>query len=197
MHKITLMFAFCALALPPIVAVAEDDADALERKAQGRKISQQFAAQLKAALQTAMQNGGPVAAIDVCKDEAPRIASALSRSTGASVRRTSLKYRNPGNAPDEWEADALRAMAQAAGANAPAEAFTIDPVRGSRYLRAIPTQPVCLVCHGEVLADDVAAAIDEHYPHDIARGYSVGDIRGAFSIRWPIAPEDDTLDDSD
>ncbi len=52
-------------------------------------------------------------------------------------------------------------------------------------MKAIPTGPVCLVCHGSELSPDVRAALDEHYPHDRARGYQLDDIRGAFSITWP------------
>ena len=54
-------------------------------------------------------------------------------------------------------------------------------------MKAIRIQPVCLVCHGEALSDDVRQALDEHYPHDRARNYALGDLRGAFSVSWPAS----------
>jgi len=48
--------------------------------------------------------------------------------------------------------------------------------------------PVCLQCHGEPakLAPGVAEALKELYPDDQATGYSLGDLRGAISIRIPL-----------
>jgi hypothetical protein len=53
-------------------------------------------------------------------------------------------------------------------------------------MKAIPTGEVCLACHGSDITPEVAAAIDERYPDDMARGYSLGDVRGAFSLSKPL-----------
>lgn len=55
-----------------------------------------------------------------------------------------------------------------------------------RFMKAIPTAGVCIACHGESIADDVVAAIDKSYPADLARGYKLGDVRGAFSLSKPL-----------
>jgi hypothetical protein len=52
-------------------------------------------------------------------------------------------------------------------------------------MKAIPTGAVCLACHGQTLAPEIQEALDTDYPHDRARGYELGQIRGAFSITWP------------
>jgi hypothetical protein len=44
----------------------------------------------------------------------------------------------------------------------------------------------CLKCHGENLDPKVAAKLDALYPHDQARGYKAGDVRGAFTVRQPM-----------
>jgi hypothetical protein len=62
----------------------------------------------------------------------------------------------------------------------------LDGQRVFRYMKAIPTAEVCLNCHGRSLAAPVAARLDELYPHDTARGFSTGDIRGAFTIVQPL-----------
>jgi len=59
-----------------------------------------------------------------------------------------------------------------------------------RFMKAIGMPPLeqmpCLKCHGENIDPKVAAKLDELYPNDKARGYKVGDIRGAFTIRQPM-----------
>ncbi len=49
-------------------------------------------------------------------------------------------------------------------------------------MKAIPTGPLCLACHGETLAAPVAEKIGELYPADKATGFREGDIRGAFVV---------------
>ena len=63
----------------------------------------QLATSLKTKLTEAMQNGGPGKAIEVCNLEAPVITSDINSTSDVYVKRTSLKIRNPDNAPDEWE----------------------------------------------------------------------------------------------
>jgi hypothetical protein len=146
-----------------------------------RDLTAEYATQLKAALQHSMAAGGPVEAITVCSELAPRYAAEISRESGAKVRRTSLRFRNPGNAPDDWEAHALMQLAETGDA----EFFAITPDGGARYLKAIPTGPVCVTCHGHALPPAVQDRLDEAYPHDRATGFAVGDLRGAFSVSWP------------
>ena len=56
-------------------------------------------------------------------------------------------------------------------------------------MKAIPTGGICLTCHGTGLSPDIDAVLSQSYPHDLARGYEVGDVRGAFSVTWPAEPE--------
>ncbi len=163
-----------------------------ELATEARELVQVFAKRLKGALETAIKNGGPTAAVEFCNEQAPQIADALSTETGWAVARTSLKHRNPANASDDWERGVLRAFEtrQADGEDAKGMTFTAtvpgDDGRQFRFMQAIPTAPVCLVCHGDAVPDDVASAIDELYPGDLARGYVAGEIRGAFSLSKPL-----------
>lgn len=65
---------------------------------------------------------------------------------------------------------------------------TALPDGRSAYVEPILTQPLCLTCHGKVLAPEVAARIRELYPEDEAVGFEVGDLRGVFWVELP-APE--------
>lgn len=151
-----------------------------------------FAERLQAELVQAMENGGPAAAITVCNLKAPEIASAVSLDKGLDIGRTSLRTRNDANRPDEWEANVLQRFEarQAAGEN-PAEldyheVVETDGRRLFRYMKAIPTAAVCLKCHGSDIDPEVRARLDELYPNDMARGFAVGDIRGAFTVSQQI-----------
>jgi len=180
-----------ALVAAPIatgIATASED----DHLAQSRAIAMRFGGELKGHLQKAMASGGPVAAISVCKDTAPAIARQLSQEFNAAVNRVSLKPRNPNGAPDPWQQRVLEQFDQQNADGVPVAALerldTADD-GSARYLKAIPAQAMCLMCHGEQLAPEVAAALQEHYPDDVAVGYQAGEIRGAFSIDWPASGE--------
>jgi hypothetical protein len=67
------------------------------------------------------------------------------------------------------------------------EFVELDGKNVFRYMKAIPTGEICLNCHGgDNVKPEVEAKLTEFYPDDKARGYSIGDIRGAFSIVQPI-----------
>lgn len=149
---------------------------------QSRETTALFAAEMQSALQEAMASGGPVAAIDVCKETAPDIAARLSDRSGATVSRTSLKVRNPANRALDWQVAILEQFEQAGTAS---EHFERMQDGSARYLKAIPTGAICLNCHGTVLPPDIRSKLDAAYPGDEARGYYLGDIRGAFSVVWP------------
>jgi hypothetical protein len=166
-----------AVALSSATAMAQDDL-LLEKS---REVTAEFAARMQAALQQGMASGGPVAAIGVCKDIAPDIAERLSAESGAAVSRTSLKVRNPDNAPEDWQTDVLHDFES----GETEEFFERVGDSGGRYMKAIPTGGLCLNCHGTVLPPDVAARLKEAYPRDEATGYYLGDVRGAFSVVWP------------
>lgn len=138
-------------------------------------------------LQAAMAEGGPVQGIEICRARAPEIADEQS-TPAVRVERTALRVRNPDNEPDAWEREALKAFERrmAAGENAASlQAWTETEVDGrpvGRWMKAIPTQPLCVTCHGESLAPDLASAIEEAYPDDRATGFKVGELRGAFTV---------------
>ncbi|MFQ3595275.1 MAG: DUF3365 domain-containing protein, partial [Sphingomonadaceae bacterium] len=154
--------------------------------AASRALADRFQAQLMQALEAAIAADGAAGAVSACAAIAPALAAQLSEESGARVRRTALRVRNPAAAPDAFEEEALNRMAQAPldADGRPAEVHqALDG--GFRYLRAIPTRGLCLQCHGESIAPDVRAAIAATYPADAATGFREGTLRGAFSITWP------------
>ena len=129
----------------------------------------------------------------ILREKAPGISEKISAKRGWTVARTSLKTRNPDNAPDAWERAVLEKFEErkAAGEKpkkmAFAEVVEMDGKRVFRFMKAIPTaEKPCLMCHGGKLKPEVEAKLDELYPEDKARGYKAGDIRGAFTITQPM-----------
>jgi hypothetical protein len=147
-----------------------------------------LAAELKGTLQTAMKAEGPVKATAVCSVQAPKLAQKVSAEKGMEVARTSLKVRNELNAPDAWELAVLEQFEQRKAQGEPVKAMEYSEVtqhNGNevfRYMKAIPADDVCLICHGEKIAEPLAAKLNQLYPNDQATGFKKGDIRGAFTV---------------
>jgi hypothetical protein len=157
--------------------------------AQAREISKAFGGGLREELAAALQTGGPGNAISVCKERAPAIAEAQRQKNGwQKVGRTSLKLRNPANKPDDWELAVLKKFEERkAAGDDPAKIEHSEVVQAGgkktfRYMKAIPTQELCLVCHGEKIDKATSAKLAKLYPKDKARGFKAGDLRGAFTL---------------
>ncbi|ALS98492.1 Tll0287-like domain-containing protein [Lacimicrobium alkaliphilum] len=170
--------------LLPAVAAAQDNSE-LEKQAK-EKIKA-FATNLKSELSKAIQQGGLEQGIRVCHHRAPEIA-AQSSNEGWQLGRTSLKLRNPDNAPDSWEQNILQ---QFQGRFEDGESLQNMAVSAKldgqqtkiyRYMQAIAVDSVCLACHGQDIAPATRAMLEKYYPEDQATGFQAGDLRGAFSL---------------
>ncbi|MCL4747060.1 MAG: DUF3365 domain-containing protein [Burkholderiaceae bacterium] len=183
------LWSFVAVAVLGVAAPAlADEAKLLD---EARSVASTVPPKLLQVLLDEIGKGGAQGAIAACRDQAPKMASAASQSTGWSIRRVSLNNRNPKAVPDAWERAALEEFDRRASAGAnPAsleKGELVDEAgkRSYRYMKALPTQELCLRCHGplEKLDAAVVARLRELYPADRATGYAVGQIRGAMTIR--------------
>lgn len=170
----------------PVVA----DSDAVER---ANAAAADFSGRLRAALQERMQSEGPVAAVDFCHAQAPRIAEAVMAEHGVRLGRVAVpgRNRNPGNAPMDWQLAALADFQSQvdAGATPGEQVFVqrngLPPGVALRMMRGIAVEPVCLACHGQAVSAPVAQAIARHYPGDAATGFDIGDLRGGLWVEVP------------
>ena len=190
MRTTSLLLPLAALwvtALPGGLARAADDAWVTE----ARGVASAIPPKLLAVLKAEIDQGGFEQAIGACNEKAPQMARAASEQTGWLVRRVSLKQRNPKAVPDAWEAATLADFdRRAAAGESPAtleraELVAMDGKPTYRYMRALPVQELCVNCHGarESLKPSVAARLSALYPADQGVGYTVGQIRGAMTIR--------------
>ena len=170
--------------------VAADDAETRYLE-ESRKTAQEFLQKLGGTLKSQLETAGPEQAVNVCKQVAPALAAEYSRD-GRLVKRVSLKPRNQSlGTPDAWETRMLQTFEENLKDGAQVStmekgAITEGPDgKWFRYVKAIPTQVMCLQCHGQPyqISDGVKALLAKEYPNDQAVGFSAGAIRGAVSIK--------------
>ncbi|GJQ58335.1 MAG: DUF3365 domain-containing protein [Candidatus Scalindua sp. AMX11] len=118
------------------------------------------------------------------------VANDFSLMTGHKLKQTSLKLRNPNNAPDEWEEKVLRSF-EASGYPKGAgfgEALVTGDNKIYRYMKPIYVEKACLECHStkKNLRPEIRKFLEERYPYDHAFGYKEGDVRGGISITLPF-----------
>ena len=162
--------------------------------AEARAVAKELTTELRKLLSEELAKGGFAGAVRVCSEQAQTVSGTFNASTGASARRVSLRYRNPNDRPDPYEAALLRRWAALPkGERAPEEHSQVvtDP-KGQqhlRFLQPIYVQAMCLTCHGDpkAIPVEVKHVLGERYPKDLATGYQTGDFRGAVSVRIPLA----------
>jgi len=191
-----LVFIWLALISTTVVSgeLIQRNSDA-ERIKAAKQVSQQFVKQLGGHLKKEMKTNGPVTAIKVCKDVAPEIANNLSLENGWRVTRVTEKPRNALlGSTDKWESETLASFESRAAKGEHyknmAKGEIVDEAGKSyfRFMKPLEVKPVCLKCHGsdEQIPPAVKTQLDDMYPYDQARGYKIGDLRGAISIKQPM-----------
>lgn len=132
-----------------------------------------FQRELQAKLGAALAAGGPTAAIEICAQEAPRMA-ANAGNDRLKVRRIGTRTRSGANVPSAVDSEVLRNLS-------PEHPTHQTP---GAFYQAIFTAPLCLNCHGERsnLSSEVVSLLARHYPDDQAVGYQAGELRGAFVV---------------
>lgn len=183
--------------LAGVVSVAAGQAteDVRRLLEDGRKVADQFVQQLGGELRREMELSGPLRSLIVCKFGAPEVASSLSRKTGWRVSRVSLRTRNPAlGLPDAWEYRVLEEFDQRQARGEKAESLEFGEVvrepggRYYRYMKALPVTRLCLACHGPAdgLSPEVREKLAADYPNDRGTGYSIGQVRGAVTVKRPL-----------
>lgn len=159
-----------------------------------REAAQNFSQTLGKTLKTQIESGGVDSAIGVCKEVAPALAKQNS-DYNRTVKRVSLKPRNQIiGIPNVWEKEVLNRFDEDAIQKADLTQLETTKVVESSdgkwfyYMKAIPTQSMCLKCHGQSndIPNGVKILLSKEYPLDQATGYFAGQVRGAISIKYRI-----------
>ncbi|MGE0766164.1 MAG: DUF3365 domain-containing protein [Hyphomicrobiaceae bacterium] len=154
-----------------------------------RETVRSFKERLKGELSAAIKSDGVANAVSLCQTTAPDLSTVFTDKSGFEVLRTSLRLRNPENAPGQWEREILGEFQEKADAGADPnklerfdEIVTPEGDRLFRYVSGIATGEICLNCHGSDIRPDVKAELVRYYPDDKATGYKLGELRGVFSL---------------
>lgn len=165
---------------------APQNADA-EYIMQGNAIADAAQQQLLKTLSKALADKGAAEAVGFCSLQALPLLDSLSKSKNVQIGRISDRYRNPADAPKGIDNEVLNAYKAAAAARQPLEATVRHSGQEVYFYRPIMiAMPGCLQCHGNAdkdISPEVAAALKSRYPDDLATGYALGELRGAWKLR--------------
>ncbi|MFO0793359.1 MAG: methyl-accepting chemotaxis protein [Candidatus Brocadiaceae bacterium] len=111
------------------------------------------------------------------------IGKKFTQETGYILKQTSLKLRNPDNAPDELERRILKMFEDDKKIKEYWEIEKVHQDKYFRYMYPLVIEDTCMKCHGD--KDKIPIFIKVEYKQDTATGYKLGDIRGAISLKVP------------
>jgi hypothetical protein len=182
---ISLLFS-CSTDAPSDSSQQRSEIDSTYYLEKGQEITQATFDTLSKTLQNAIADRGIAGAIEFCNIQALPITDSKMSQDVWEIKRTSFKTRNPLNEPNDLEREILSTFHRKADAGNELnnELF----VRGDtvHFFRPIKLMPFCANCHGhkDQLQPDVLAKLNELYPNDRATGYSPGDLRGMWHVKF-------------
>lgn len=171
-----------------------NDKIAAEYKEIGRTVLKTSFLTLTGEVTKAMKEGGVPHAVSYCNLKAYPLVDSLSEHFNVSIKRVAEKYRNPNNAMRLFEQELFQAYNTK---NENKESIMDQVVLSSDnyleyYAPIILSQP-CLACHGNIgtdIREEDYQLIKSLYPEDLATGFTPGDLRGMWRIRFmPKEPQ--------
>lgn len=143
-----------------------------------------FQEELQKELRHAIKTGGYKMAIEICHKRAPKIGEDLGKKFGWKMSRTSLTTRNKNNQPNTREKAVLELFdkMKESGKNINKLDWWEEDQGKFFYMKAIQVKGICATCHGKNISKSIKDKIDKLYPNDLATGYEIGDLRGAFTL---------------
>lgn len=172
-----------------VTSITMNDSISTKLLLRGREIAIFTQRALKKELLKAINEGGTENAVSFCSSRAMEITDSVSIANNVEIRRLAKKNRNPENAMTENESNLFKS-------------YVIDNLNKA-YLRgqvswndlgqpvyydAIPTETLCLTCHGTVgkeVTPQVAELIAALYPDDQALDFETTHLRGMWAITFP------------
>jgi len=152
----------------------------------GKTVSMELLKSLKSELIKALSKN-PYEAVAICNKKAIEITKQIESKfdNGIKIKRTSFKYRNPDNMPDEKEKEALKYFEKMFKKGKNLDYYIQKVKNGYRFYKPLKVKTVCLTCHGKNIDENLYKKIKQYYPDDRATGYKEGDFRGVIRIFIP------------
>ena len=154
---------------------------------QGQKIAMMTFSTLSSNLQKAMKEGGVSHAVKYCNIAASPLVDSLEQVYQATIKRTSLKIRNPKNQANQDERKQLESYQQKHDSGTTLKPVLQKSGDNITFYAPIHLMELCGKCHGtigEKLSPEDYLTVQELYPSDNAINYKTGDLRGMWSISF-------------
>jgi len=157
-----------------------------EIKMEAKEAIMKMGKTLKMNMKKSMKTEGIVGAADFCANKASVLAAEVNNSyaKGTSVKRITLKPRNPKNMAKGEDKVVLEKFAAMAAKGEALPKMLVKEISKNHYKVYKPFNmgKACIKCHGEVASMNKEAygIILKRYPDDKAVSYKEGDFRGAF-----------------
>jgi hypothetical protein len=135
----------------------------------------------------AIETKGTDQALAFCNIEAIPLTDSMSNELSVNIKRVSDRYRNPKNEANEMELAYIENAKIELANHGKAKPEIIEMKESIIGYYPIVTNALCLQCHGN-FENDIDAktktAIHQNYPHDLATGYSINELRGIWVIEF-------------
>ena len=205
-HRFVLLLAapLAALALGAAEApvksafITVDTPESAEVRKLGEAAINRLAVRMVHEVNTALANGEPERAVDTLhlRDLPMTNGTVAGLPRITALKRTSLRLRSPGNAPDAADQLALEEVLRQleSGDAAPSvlvQRAELPPAAPEwRVYKPIGIMPKCLACHGDPAeqSETLHATLRHYYPDDQATGYTPGAWRGVLRVTVADAP---------
>ena len=184
MEKQLLIF---ALINSSLLFASENNATKLSPKQEGMKYIKMLGGTLKKNLQAQMKaDKSAISAMAFCSHEAEKLTKEVNSKLpkNATVRRTTLKTRNPNNKADALDKAVMEQMIVDMNKTTQniEKPIMVETINSYRLYKPLIIKPVCLKCHGnkEQITPEIQKMINKNYTKDMATGFKLGDLRGVI-----------------
>lgn len=156
----------------------------------GRMVVNGIAEAFSELITTAVEEHGTLGAINYCGEVAVPLLDSLGHYYGVGLKRTSLRFRNPENAPDSLDLAILNNMQNLGEQGVDVTPMSMKFAGGDGIFYApIKMKSVCLQCHGMKMRGDIKTdvwkKIRERYPEDMAYDFNLNELRGVWGVYFP------------
>jgi len=171
------------LAISSILYASESNNKTLDsQKEEGVKYIKMLGGALKKELKGQMKiDPSGLSAMVFCTEQADTLTRSINEKlpSYASVKRVTLKTRNPSNNADDLDVGVMKQMIKNLQENKTTKdkPILIETLDSYRVYKPLTIKPVCLKCHGDEnkVSTDIKKVIVEKYPQDMATGFKLGD----------------------
>ena len=173
----------CAIALSSTMLNANSTK---EIKIEAKSAIMKMGKTLKMNMKKSMKKGGVVEAAKFCASRASQIEAEINKTykDGVSVKRVTLKPRNPNNSASVDEQIVLNSLEKMQKDGKSLPKMLVKEISKGHYkvYKPMLMGGVCLKCHGDTknMNKEVVSLIKEYYLNDKALNYKKGEFRGAF-----------------